>query len=139
MNLEIAVNNSSTCSQFFNIFDNNVQVDVNTMWGTDNVSVDGYEGTVSTDFIARQLFLKFTNDKVSDDESTQLATLLETKVFIPLRDRIIQLDKYSCCSTLIYKIRNFTRIGWTPEDFNLTAGYPCLRHSMPLIALKKEL
>lgn len=49
-----------------------------------------------------------------------------------------QLDRANCMITLIYKMRNCGRIGWTPEDRNLTAGYTVLKHSMCVMFLNKS-
>ena len=139
MRLDHAISQSHTCEQFCNIFSKNVDVQLNTLWGVDAVSVEGYEGTVTTDLIARAVSDKFNNiNEDQEQEALKLADNLTSKVFVPLRDRIIQLDRSSCAATLLYKIRNCGRIGWTPEDRNLTAGYAVLKHSMCVMFLNKS-
>lgn len=140
MRLDHAISQSQTCEQFCNIFSKSVDVQINTLWGVDAVCVEGYEGTVTTDFIAKAVSAKFS--KISEDQeqmALKLADDLTSKIFVPLRDRIIQLDRSNCAATLLYKIRNFGRIGWTPEDRNLTAGYAVLKHSMCVMFLNKSL
>ncbi|MBS0626884.1 MAG: hypothetical protein JSS09_01585 [Verrucomicrobia bacterium] len=140
MRLDHAINQSHTCKQFDEIFSRNVDVQINTLWGIDAVKVEGFEGTVTTDLIARAVSDKFNN--INEDQAQialRLADSLTSKVFVPLRDRIIQLDRSNCTTTLLYKMRNCGRIGFTPEDRNLTAGYPVLKHSMCVMFLNKSL
>lgn len=137
MTLDISITTARTLQEFRHIFDRNVEVKIDPFWGTDSVTIEGYEGAVSTDLIASAIFNITNFDASQDAEAYSLAELLANKVFLPLRDEVVRLD--ANCSATIYKIRNIGRIAYTPEDFKITMGYPCLKHSMPLLWLKKDL
>ena len=140
MMLEAVMNQSQTCEEFCSIFNPKVSVQIDAFWGVDSVSIEGYQGTVTTDFIASQIMKKFGREIKEDQEESalKLAELLKGKVFIPLRQYVKKLDKYNCWLSITYKIRNCTRIGWTPEDFELTHGYYVLKHSMCIMVLDKS-
>ena len=104
MRLDNAINRSTNCRDFCEIFSKGVKVQIDTFWGVDSVSVEGYKGTVTTDFIAEKLFGIKLGQK---EEASQLHDLLKDKVFIPLRNRVIKLDRSNCTATLTYKVRNW--------------------------------
>ncbi len=131
MTLATSISNSLTCKQLCQIFEKNVRVDIDTMWGTDSVSVNGYEDAVSTNFIASHVINNLWDvDESQKDSAQTLQNLLENKVFCPLRDRFLQLERDNRFAALVYKIRNLTRICYTPDNPKLTAGYTCLKHSV---------
>jgi|GEM_PF-6739038 len=140
MTLETSIKASTTIQQFYDIFKHRVSVDIDPLWGTDSVQVDEYEGAVSTDLIASAIFDNFCEmDQFQEENALELANLIETKVFMPLKRKLIQLEREGCCKALIYKVRNYTRKSWTPQDYKITSGYACLKHSMPLMLLKKTI
>lgn len=141
MRLENAILQSRTCQEFCDILDRRVNVQIDSLWGVDTVAIDGYEGTVSTDLIAEQITKKFGHSVKENEEEAglRLADLLKEKVFIPLRERVKELDVSNCIASLAYKIRNSARLGFTPTDRNLTEGYLVLKHSMCVMYLDKSL
>src|SRR5690348_693453 len=139
MQLDHAIRQSQTCEEFSNIFSKNVAIQINALWGVDAVSVEGYGGTVTMDFIANAIADKFSQiAKGQEIIALKLAGQLISKIFVPLRDRVIHLDRSNCATLLLYKIRNCGRIFWTPEDRDLTARYPVLKHSMWVMFLTKS-
>lgn len=141
MRLSEAISKSESCQNFCKIFENRVNTQIDLFWGLDSVSVEGYEGSVTTYFIARQILDKFHLIKEKEEKAAlSLFGLMTNKVFIPLRDRIIECDRVSCyLSTLFYKIRNCSQICWVPSDPKLTGGYAVLNHSMCVMLLNKSL
>ncbi len=131
MNLEVALNRSQTCEAFYEIFNAHVHVKIDKVWGVDLVSVEGYTGSISTDFIAEEIIAKFSNIK-PDESAIQLAELLKNKVFIPLRERVVKLEINDCSALLFYTLRNIVRISYTPDCPHLSHGYAVLKHSMCL-------
>lgn len=153
--LENALKSSTSLEALHKIFQHNVQVEINPLWGTDSVEVDGYDGVVSTDLIASTIWNLPIHDVKQEDsfviiqiedtlpensDASTLAAILERKVFIPLRDQLIALENQSCgWGGAIYRIANCARIAWTPMDPALTGGYACLKHSMVLNMLRKTI
>lgn len=141
MRLQEAINKSVNCQGFCEIFEKRVKTELDLFWGLDSVSVEGYEGSVSTHFIAQQILGKFHLIKEEEEKSAlALSEFLTNKVFIPLRDRLMESDRASCgLSTLTYKIRNCSQMCWVPSDRRLTAGYGVLNHSMCVMFLNKSI
>lgn len=81
MKLANAINQSTTCEEFCQIFDRNVNIQIDTFWGVDSVSIEGYQGTVSTDLIARKVSDKFSSSIKENEEelALKLADLLKKK------------------------------------------------------------
>jgi hypothetical protein len=143
MRLDEAINHSCTYAELVQIFDRDVEVQVDTFWGVDSVKVEGYEGTVSTDLIARHVTLKFSDFsgdvsyEIMQKGPLKLAGLLKNKVFTPLRDHLKKLDRSNCMLTLAYKIRNCMRMAWTTQDDRLTGGYLALKHGTCVMFLER--
>jgi hypothetical protein len=141
MQLKDALDHCGTCEGFRKIFEGRVKTEIDLFWGSDSVSIDGYEGSVSTLFIARQILQKFHSVKEEEaKDALALSELIKDKVFIPLRNRMLEADQDTCnLATIAYQIRNCAQNCWTPADPKFTAGYHVLNHSMCLMLLDKSL
>lgn len=106
-----------------NIFDR--IVDVKLGYYNDQVSVEGYTGTVTTDVIARKIMkLGFVNTL----ESKRLANSLTEKVFKPLKELVEAPENYYS----LYQITALTRIAWTPDPEEEFGKSVALKHAMAL-------
>lgn len=162
MTLLTALNNCANWTEIRDILNHNVTVNIDK-W-EDSVAIEGYSGTVTTDQIASLIliigavgFLQIKEGSIyvkrmgfNGDENPPIADvskLLKEKIFIPLRDQLIDLEKTSCFSTLHYKINNVrTRmilvkpaLDLLPlleeEGRDLTGGYRVLYHSLCVTVL----
>ncbi len=136
MKLADAIMNCGTCGDFSEIFkDNEVYVEIDTWWGEDSVTVNGYEGAVTTDFVAQQMISKFSCTKNEKTAAIELADVIDEKIFNSLKKRIRKLEKDNCMSTLVYRIRSLHRMGYSPSNINLTGGDYLLQHSACTVLL----
>lgn len=127
MRLSIALATATTLTELNHIFANNVEVSVGCI--SDSVTVNGYEGDVSTDVIARTISqLGF----VDTDESHRLADTLADKVFLPLK---VLVEDQRCS---LYKITTLTRLVYTPPSAVEFGTSIALKHAMCLGLLNQR-
>lgn len=123
MYLSQAITKAKSIDDFNTIFENNVVIQLG--WVNDKVTVQGYQGTVTTDLIA-QCVLKVSSSETKD--SKKLATLLAMKVFTPLKN-LVEAPENQCVP---YQIAALTRIGWTPRPASEFGRSIALKHAMVL-------
>lgn len=124
MRLSQALEKANAVSDLYDIFVA-YEVEVKIHCLSDSVRVKGYEGTVSTDEIARKISeLGFVNTQ----ESLHLAESLATKIFLPLKELVE--DPENRCA--LYQLVALTRIGWTPPPTREFGGSIALKHAMCL-------
>ncbi len=131
MYLSLAITKAESVAEFRDIFAKNVEITLGCM--NDVVTVDGYEGSVSTDVIANKVIGSFSNAE-TEDGSKQLATLLATKVFIPLKT-LVESRRNRCSS---YQLIALTRIEWAKSPSHEFGRSVALKHAMVLGFLDKK-
>lgn len=122
--LSDALSKAKSITDLNDIFAHEVDVQIGCM--NDIVTVDGYEGSVTTDAIAQKVMR--SSPEWETDDSTQLATYLAEKVFTPLRN-LVEAPKNRCAA---YQIVALTRIGWTPPPAPQFGKSIALKHAMVL-------
>lgn len=120
--LQFAINKAHTVAEFGEIFSKNVQVRLN--WFSDSVTIEGYEGAVTTDFIASKIMRTF--DWRPSDEKKQLARLIANKVFLPLRE-LVEAPENQC---LPYQLIALKRVTFTPPAAPEFGNSIALKHAM---------
>ncbi|MEM1283102.1 MAG: hypothetical protein AAGG81_06065 [Chlamydiota bacterium] len=131
MELNNALEKAKSYSELNDIFENNVDVKLGFL--NDEVSVTGYEGTVTTDYIARRIMDLYKQPAKSDEESRKLASLLEDKVFLPLKDLVEAPENH--CS--LYQVSALARVIWTPPPAQQFGHSIALKHAMVLRVLER--
>ncbi len=98
---------AKSLSELIDIFEKEVNVQLGFV--NDKVTIEGYSGWVTTDFIARQMF-GVSKSQTTDTEG--LAKILAEKVFIPLKN-LVESPENQC---VLYQLTALTRICWTPPQ-----------------------
>lgn len=107
------------------IFDHNVTVELG--WMNDAVTIGGYKGTVTTDFIAKKV-LPIAIQAEESDDSKRLAKSLAEKVFAPLQS----LVESPANRHALYQLAALTRVTWTPPQAPVFGSSVALKHAMVL-------
>jgi hypothetical protein len=132
-NLSSALLSAQSVQDLSAIFSGQNPDDVNVVLGStdDEVSVAGYEGTVSTEAIARTVV------RIGNCQQTQaskaLAATLATKVFEPLT-KLVDAP-HGGCSVMTYKLFALSRMGWTPPQDPRFGSSVALKHAICLMFL----
>lgn len=140
LSLENALYNCTTTSGLNQIFSHDVKVTIDTAWGTDQIRVLGYDGSVSSQFFAERVRMMYHTHFVprrQGDGRDQLANTINAKVFFPLGDKVKKLDETSRCSlssvTLLYKIRNVWSV-----DPSFSGNYLTQSQELCIRAIKED-
>ncbi|NGX60024.1 MAG: hypothetical protein KR126chlam3_01186 [Chlamydiae bacterium] len=123
MRLDLALGKCKSISDCNDIFDGGVKVQLKYL--NDSVTVEGYEGSVTTDSIANKIT---TFGFIETEDSKRLAGSLAKKVFIPLK-KLVEAPENQCS---LYQLAALTRIGWTPPPASEFGGSIALKHAMAL-------
>lgn len=129
MNLSQAITKAKSIADLNDIFVSKVNVQLG--WANDSVTIEGYQGAVTTDFIAHRV-LNLSNSETED--SKRLANFLAKKVFIPLKN-LVESPENQCSP---YQLMALTRIGWTPPQFPEFGRSVALKHAMVLGLLDRK-
>ena len=125
MRLSEAITKAKSVTELRDVFANDVNIELGRI--TDAVTVKGYEGSVTTDFIARKVSGSFFRAE-KEEGSKELAVSLAKKVFTPLRSLVE--SRQNRCS--FYQVAALTRIGWTPPPAPEFGDCTALKHAMIL-------
>jgi hypothetical protein len=132
MDLFQAMTKATSIAELNDIFENNVKVELG--WVNDRVTVDGYQGVVTTDFIAGRALRLSPSPNNLTSESAHLAELLLSKVFRPLKN-LVESPENRCT---FYQFVAFTRISWTPPPVAEFSRSAALKHAMVLGCLDNQ-
>lgn len=129
MNLSEVIVEAMSIARLNEIFVGEVNVQLG--WVNDSVTIEGYEGAITTDFIAYRV-LNLSGAETED--SKRLANLLEEKVFTPLKILVESPEnQYS-----LYQLIALTRVGWTPPQSSEFGSSWALKHAMVLGLLDRK-
>jgi hypothetical protein len=126
MYLSQAIANAKSVGQVSEIFAiREVKIFLNCM--SDTVTVEGYEGSVTTDFIAQKIMNSFFSIEI-EKESKRLASLLTEKIFIPLKHMV------ECRRSrwYFYQLTALTRASWMSPQSSEFGSSIALKHAMAL-------
>lgn len=129
MDLQQALTKATTVTEFIDIFKNDVKVTLG--WVNDQVTIDGYQGSVTTDFIARRIVLL---NQLKTEDSATLRWNLAVKVFFPLKN-LVESPENQCS---LYQLTALTRIFWTWAPAQQFGRSIALKHAMVLRILDHE-
>lgn len=126
MYLSQAIANASSVGQIREIFARReVEISLNCM--SDIVTVEGYEGSVTTDFIAKKIMESFFIIE-TEKESKTLAALLAEKIFIPLK-HIVECRRGRW---YFYQLTALKRASWISPQAPEFGSSIALKHAMVL-------
>ena len=131
MDLSQVITKAKSVADLNEVFAHNVNVKLG--WLNDIVTVEGYEGAVSTDFIARRVVSVRRGLEITED-SKQLAKFLAEKVFAPLTNLVESPE--NCCS--LYQLTALTRMTYTPPQEPEFGCSIALKHAMILGLLDQK-
>lgn len=124
--LRDAIANAKDFATLDNLFANEVDVRISFLTGREEIVVVGYQGSVSSDYIAEQVFVK-SSIYTKDAHVEILKENLLNKVFASVETRVRQSERV-CGMTLIYKVRHISRTLWSSStELALNTPY-WLRH-----------
>lgn len=127
--LSHAITKAKSIAELNDIFINKVNIQLG--WANDKVTVEGYEGSVSTDFIAN-LVLNLSDSETGD--SKRLASFFAEKVFIQLK-HLVDSPENQCSP---YQLAALTRLIWTPPQAPEFGNSIALKHAMVLGNLDRK-
>ena len=133
MKLWRAINKAKSITELNDIFENAVTITLGCI--NDVVIIQGYEGAINTDFIARKVASVWSSGIEESQDSQVLARYLAEKVFAPLRDLVESTENQ--CS--LYQLAALTRIAWTPPQAPEFGHSVALKHAMVLGFLDRRL
>ena len=132
MRLSEAITKAVSSAEFNDIFAKKVEVQIDG--ARDKVTIEGFEGAVTTDFIARCVFDQVGYKEPNSENSKRLAKDLDDKVFMPLKTLVDSPEQR--CS--LYWLTSLIRIVW-PSSPEPKFGYAiALRHAMILGRLDEQ-
>ncbi len=132
MKLNHAINKAKSIPELNDIFENTVNITLGCI--NDVVTIQGYEGVVNTDFLARKVMSVWFSGIEGSQDSRVLAGYLAEKVFAPLRD-LVEAPGNQCA---LYQLAALTRIGWTPPQAPKFGRSVALKHAMVLGLLDRK-
>lgn len=121
MSLSEVLLKAKSVGDFNEIFDKSIQVQLG--WFEDEVTVNGYRGTVTTDFVAQRI-LSLSDENT--EESRRLAASLMSKVFMPLKN-LVEAPENRCS---LYQVSALMRMCWVPRPAVVFGTSVALRHAM---------
>jgi adenine/guanine phosphoribosyltransferase-like PRPP-binding protein len=131
MQLSNVIAKAKDVSELCDVFTNNVQIELG--YASDIVTVKGYDGSVSTDTIARKI-MEDSIWRPKQERSKELAALLAAKVFLPLKN-LVESRQNQCT---LYQMAALTRILWTPPPADEFGKSVALKHAIALSALDQR-